>query len=288
MSEIAAKAPVKPARRRLLASRLVPYLLLQALIVIATILGLRLLQPSDPDDHAVTAFSLREDGVTRTVTLPHFTASRYSLADPPLYTGTFTFRSSDAASGWSVYLPRFSNAAEVAVNGVVFQRPGTRLLAATYGRSAFAMTFTPGTPTPAPASLTFSVEQGKPDPSSQQVSVTNSDIYGSILELSSIQSNIGWLSVTPDNGLKNDAYTVAMARTSNPNSATAQFFINVADNAFLNHTAPTAQGWGYAVFGRVVEGKDVVDRIKKVPTGNRGMHQDVPVEDVIIERAEEV
>lgn len=119
MSEIAAKAPVKPARRRLLASRLVPYLLLQALIVIATILGLRLLQPRDPDDHAVTAFSLREDGVTRPVTLPHFTSSRYSLADPPLYTGTFTFRSGDAASGWSVYLPRFSNAVEVAVNGVI-------------------------------------------------------------------------------------------------------------------------------------------------------------------------
>lgn len=119
MSEIAAKAPVKPARRRLLASRLVPYLLLQALIVIATILGLRLLQPSDPDDYAVTAFSLREDGVTRPVTLPHFTSSRYSLADPPLYTGNFTFRSGDAASGWSVYLPRFSNAVEVAVNGVI-------------------------------------------------------------------------------------------------------------------------------------------------------------------------
>jgi peptidyl-prolyl cis-trans isomerase B (cyclophilin B) len=91
-----------------------------------------------------------------------------------------------------------------------------------------------------------------------------------------------------DNGLKNDAYTVAMARTSNPNSATAQFFINVADNSFLNHTAPTAQGWGYAVFGRVVEGKDVVDKIKKVKTGTRGMHQDVPVDDVIIERAEEI
>ena len=91
-----------------------------------------------------------------------------------------------------------------------------------------------------------------------------------------------------DNGLKNDAYTVAMARTSNPNSATAQFFINVADNAFLNHTAPTPQGWGYAVFGRVVDGKDVVDRIKKVKTGSRGMHQDVPVDDVIIERAEEI
>jgi peptidyl-prolyl cis-trans isomerase B (cyclophilin B) len=91
-----------------------------------------------------------------------------------------------------------------------------------------------------------------------------------------------------DNGLKNEAYTVAMARTSDPNSATAQFFINVADNVFLNHTAPTPQGWGYAVFGRITEGKDVVDKIKKVRTGTRGMHQDVPVDDVIIERAEEV
>ena len=91
-----------------------------------------------------------------------------------------------------------------------------------------------------------------------------------------------------DNGLKNDAYTIAMARTSDPNSATAQFFINVADNAFLNHTAPTPQGWGYAVFGRVVEGNDVVDRIRKVRTGTKGAHQDVPIDDVIIERAEEV
>jgi peptidyl-prolyl cis-trans isomerase B (cyclophilin B) len=91
-----------------------------------------------------------------------------------------------------------------------------------------------------------------------------------------------------DNGLKNDAYTVAMARTSNPHSATAQFFINVADNTFLNHTAPTPQGWGYCVFGRVTEGTDVVDRIKKVKTGNRGPNQDVPADDVVIERAEEV
>ena len=91
-----------------------------------------------------------------------------------------------------------------------------------------------------------------------------------------------------DNGLKNEAYTIAMARTSDPNSATAQFFINIADNTFLNHTAPTPQGWGYAVFGRVVEGNDVVDRIRKVRTGTRGMHQDVPLDDVIIERAEEV
>ena len=91
-----------------------------------------------------------------------------------------------------------------------------------------------------------------------------------------------------DNGLKNQAYTIAMARTSSPHSATAQFFINVADNSFLNHTAQTPQGWGYAVFGRVVEGKDAVDRIRKVRTGARGMHQDVPMDDVVIERAEEV
>ncbi|HEV7800219.1 MAG TPA: peptidylprolyl isomerase [Burkholderiales bacterium] len=91
-----------------------------------------------------------------------------------------------------------------------------------------------------------------------------------------------------NNGLKNDKYTVAMARTSDPHSATAQFFINVADNTFLNHTAETPQGWGYAVFGRVVEGTDVVDKIRKVKTGTRGMHQDVPMDDVIIERAEEV
>ena len=91
-----------------------------------------------------------------------------------------------------------------------------------------------------------------------------------------------------DNGLKNDAYTIAMARTSDPHSATAQFFINVADNDFLNHSSPTPQGWGYCVFGRVVEGQDVVDKIKAVATGSRGMHQDVPVKDVVIEKAEEV
>jgi peptidyl-prolyl cis-trans isomerase B (cyclophilin B) len=90
------------------------------------------------------------------------------------------------------------------------------------------------------------------------------------------------------NGLKNTRYTVAMARTSEPHSATAQFFINVNDNGFLDHTAPTPQGWGYCVFGRVTEGADVVDRIKLVKTGRRGMHQDVPVQDVIIERAEVV
>ena len=90
------------------------------------------------------------------------------------------------------------------------------------------------------------------------------------------------------NGLKNDRYTVAMARTSDPHSATAQFFINVADNAFLNHSAPTAQGWGYCVFGKVVEGRDVVDQIKGVATSLHGMHQDVPQKDVLIERAEAV
>lgn len=88
-----------------------------------------------------------------------------------------------------------------------------------------------------------------------------------------------------NNGLKNDNYTVAMARTSDPHSATAQFFINIADNAFLNHTAPSAQGWGYAVFGRVLDGKDVVDRIKAVKTGRKGFHDDVPNDDVIIEKA---
>lgn len=88
-----------------------------------------------------------------------------------------------------------------------------------------------------------------------------------------------------NNGLKNDRYTVAMARTNDPHSATAQFFINIADNDFLNHTNPTPNGWGYAVFGKVVEGTDVVDTIKGVKTGNKGFHQDVPVEDVIIETA---
>jgi peptidyl-prolyl cis-trans isomerase B (cyclophilin B) len=89
-----------------------------------------------------------------------------------------------------------------------------------------------------------------------------------------------------NNKLKNARYTIAMARTSDPHSASAQFFINVADNDFLNHTAPTPQGWGYCVFGRVVEGADIVDRIRQVKTGSRGMHQDVPLEDVVIERAE--
>ncbi len=87
------------------------------------------------------------------------------------------------------------------------------------------------------------------------------------------------------NGLKNDAYTIAMARTSDPHSATAQFFINVKDNDFLNFTSPTPQGWGYAVFGKITEGRDVVDDIKSVRTGNRGFHRDVPVEPVVILKA---
>ena len=85
-----------------------------------------------------------------------------------------------------------------------------------------------------------------------------------------------------NNGLKNRHYTLAMARTSDPHSATAQFFINTADNAFLDHKAETTQGWGYAVFGTVVSGTEVVDAIEGVKTGNRGGHGDVPLEDVLI------
>lgn len=88
-----------------------------------------------------------------------------------------------------------------------------------------------------------------------------------------------------DNGLSNDKYTIAMARTMVPDSASAQFFINVKDNTFLNFTAPTTQGWGYCVFGKVVEGMDVVDQIKAVKTTSRAGHQDVPVEPVVIEKA---
>ena len=89
-----------------------------------------------------------------------------------------------------------------------------------------------------------------------------------------------------DNGLSNEKYTVAMARTMDPHSASAQFFINVADNAFLDHSGKNTQGWGYAVFGRVIEGTDVVDKIKGVSTTMKAGHQDVPTEDVIIESAE--
>jgi peptidyl-prolyl cis-trans isomerase B (cyclophilin B) len=85
-----------------------------------------------------------------------------------------------------------------------------------------------------------------------------------------------------DNGLANDAYTIAMARTMDPHSATAQFYINVADNKMLNHRDKSPQGWGYAVFGKVVKGQEVVDKIKEVATGNLGMHQNVPVEPVTI------
>ena len=88
------------------------------------------------------------------------------------------------------------------------------------------------------------------------------------------------------NGLKNTRYSVAMARTGDPHSATAQFFINVADNAFLDHKSRDAKGWGYCVFGRVVAGTEIVDRIKGVATGDRGMHQNVPKDDVLIERVE--
>lgn len=87
-----------------------------------------------------------------------------------------------------------------------------------------------------------------------------------------------------DNGLKNDCYTIAMARTMDPDSASSQFFINVKDNDFLNHTAKTTQGWGYCVFGKVVEGQEIVDKIKDVPTGSSGFHQDVPTEPVVIEK----
>ncbi|HHI93241.1 MAG TPA: peptidyl-prolyl cis-trans isomerase [Gammaproteobacteria bacterium] len=89
-----------------------------------------------------------------------------------------------------------------------------------------------------------------------------------------------------DNGLKNVKGSVAMARTNDPHSASSQFFINVADNAFLDHSSPTPQGWGYAVFGKVVDGMDVVERMKAVATTSRAGHQDVPVDDILIEKAE--
>ncbi|MCK5663756.1 MAG: peptidyl-prolyl cis-trans isomerase [Thiotrichaceae bacterium] len=91
-----------------------------------------------------------------------------------------------------------------------------------------------------------------------------------------------------DNGLENKVGTLAMARTNEPHSASSQFFINVSNNAFLNHSGKTPQGWGYCVFGEVIEGMDVVEKMKMVATGNSGMHQDVPVTDIIIESAEVV
>ncbi|MFT6967836.1 MAG: peptidyl-prolyl cis-trans isomerase B (cyclophilin B) [Cellvibrionaceae bacterium] len=87
-----------------------------------------------------------------------------------------------------------------------------------------------------------------------------------------------------DNGLKNDCYTLAMARTMDPDSASAQFFINIKDNDFLNHSAKTTQGWGYCVFAKVTVGTDIVDKIKAVPTGSNGFHQDVPNEPVMINK----
>lgn len=91
-----------------------------------------------------------------------------------------------------------------------------------------------------------------------------------------------------NNGLKNDKYTIAMARTNEPHSATSQFFINVADNDFLNHTSPTSRGWGYAVFGKVVSGTNVIDAIARVRTASRSWYGDVPVEDVVMEKVEEI
>ncbi len=102
------------------------------------------------------------------------------------------------------------------------------------------------------------------------------------------KSTKGEIQNEANNGLKNDKYTVAMARTSAPHSASAQFFINGTDNDFLNFKAENAQGWGYAVFGKVVAGTEVVDAIEKVKTGRKGSHDDVPLEDVMITKAVEV
>ena len=96
---------------------------------------------------------------------------------------------------------------------------------------------------------------------------------------------LGEIENEANNGLKNMHYTVAMARTSAPHSASSQFFINVADNDFLNHTAPTSSGWGYAVFAKVVSGTEIVDKIAGVKTGRKGFHEDVPQTDVVIDKA---
>lgn len=100
------------------------------------------------------------------------------------------------------------------------------------------------------------------------------------------RANLSPIENEADNGLKNDKGTVAMARTNDPHSATSQFFINLKDNDFLNHSAKDARGWGYAVFGKVVEGQDVVDKMAGVATGNVGGHGDVPTEDVVLITAE--
>jgi len=102
------------------------------------------------------------------------------------------------------------------------------------------------------------------------------------------RSNLSPIQNEADNGLKNDKGTIAMARTNEPHSATSQFFINLSDNDFLNHTAKDARGWGYTVFGKTVEGIEVVDAMGAVQTGNSGGHQDVPQEDVVIIKAEVV
>ena len=94
------------------------------------------------------------------------------------------------------------------------------------------------------------------------------------------------IKIEADNGLKNDRGTIAMARTNIPDSASSQFFINYKDNDFLNHSSPTPNGWGYAVFGKVVEGMDIFDAMEKVPTSSRGGHQDVPKTDIVIQKAE--
>ena len=114
-------------------------------------------------------------------------------------------------------------------------------------------------------------------------------VQGGGFEVGMAQKSVGApIKNEANNGLKNKRYTLAMARTSDPHSATAQFFINASDNAFLDFKAENAQGWGYAVFGRVVEGTEVVDSIESVRTGRKGFHDDVPLEDVLITRAHEL
>ena len=114
-------------------------------------------------------------------------------------------------------------------------------------------------------------------------------VQGGGFEVGMAQKSVGApIKNEANNGLKNKRYTLAMARTSDPHSATAQFFINASDNAFLDFKAENAQGWGYAVFGRVVEGTEVVDSIESVRTGRKGFHDDVPLEDVLITRAHEI
>jgi len=117
--------------------------------------------------------------------------------------------------------------------------------------------------------------------------INNFMIQGGGFDTDMVQKEVGApIQNEADNGLKNDFGTIAMARTTDPHSATAQFFINVKDNDFLNHSGKNMQGWGYAVFGRMVEGEDVLEKIRTVPTGSRQGHQDVPADSVIIETIE--